>query len=87
MILKPHILFNSCVKNDEVDKHYFYVKHRRFLPIYAVVFCLPVVRVAQLVSALLSVLEVPSSILSTSNVCSDFPLICVAFISFKYWEY
>ena len=35
--------------------------------------------VAQLVSALLSVLpEVPSSILSDSNVCSDFSLICIA---------
>ena len=33
--------------------------------------------VAQLVSALLSVLEVPSSILSDSNVCSDFSLISV----------
>ena len=36
-------------------------------------------RVAQLVSALPSVLEVHSLILSASNVCSDFPLICVAF--------
>ena len=35
-------------------------------------------RVAQLVSALPSVLEVPSSILSDSNVCSNFSLICVA---------
>ena len=35
-------------------------------------------RVAQLVYALPSVLEVPSSILSDSNVCSDFSLICVA---------
>ena len=35
-------------------------------------------RVAQLVSALPSVLEVPSSILNDSNVCSDFSLICVA---------
>ena len=35
-------------------------------------------RVAQLVSALPSVMEVPSSILSDSNVCSDFSLICVA---------
>ena len=35
-------------------------------------------RVAQLVSALLSVLEVPSSILNDSNVCCDFSLICVA---------
>ena len=35
-------------------------------------------RVVQLVSALPSVLEVPSSILSDSNVCSDFSLICVA---------
>ena len=34
--------------------------------------------VAQLVSALPSVLEVPSSILSDYNVCSDFSLICVA---------
>ena len=34
-------------------------------------------RVAQLVSALPSVLEVPSSILSNSKVCSDFSLICV----------
>ena len=34
--------------------------------------------VAQLVSALPSVLEVPISILSDSNVCSDFSLICVA---------
>ena len=33
--------------------------------------------VAQLVSALTSVLEVFSSILSDSNVCSDFSLICV----------
>ena len=33
---------------------------------------------AQLVSALPSVLEVPSSILSDSNICSDFSLICVA---------
>ena len=32
--------------------------------------------VAQLVSALPSVLEVPSSILSDSNVCFDFALIC-----------
>ena len=35
-------------------------------------------RVAQLVIALPSVLEVPSSILSDSNVCSDFSLIYVA---------
>ena len=35
-------------------------------------------RVAQLVSALPSVLEIPSSILSVSNVCSVFSLICVA---------
>ena len=37
-------------------------------------------RVAQLVSALPSVLEVPSSILSArdSNLCSNFSLICVA---------
>ena len=35
-------------------------------------------RVAQLVSALPSVMEVPSSILSDSNVCSDLSLICVA---------
>ena len=35
-------------------------------------------RVAQLVSGLPSVLEVPSSILSDSNVCSDFFLIYVA---------
>ena len=35
-------------------------------------------RVAQLVSALASVLEVPSSIFSDSNVCSYFSLICVA---------
>ena len=34
--------------------------------------------VAQLVSVLPSVLEVPSSILSDSNICSDFSLICVA---------
>ena len=35
-------------------------------------------RVAQLVSALPSMLEVPSSILSDSNVCSYVSLICVA---------
>ena len=35
-------------------------------------------RVAQLVSALPSVLVLPSSILSDSNVCSDFFLIYVA---------
>ena len=35
-------------------------------------------RVAQLVSALPSVLEVTSSILSDSNVCSYLSLICVA---------
>ena len=35
-------------------------------------------RVAQLVSALPSVLKVPNSILSDSNVCSDVSLICVA---------
>ena len=34
-------------------------------------------RVAQLVSALPSVLELSSSILSDSNVCSNFSLICV----------
>ena len=34
--------------------------------------------VAQLVCVLPSVLEVPSSIVSDSNVCSDFSLICVA---------
>ena len=36
------------------------------------------VYIEQLVSALSFVLEVPSSILSDSNVCSDFSLICVA---------
>lgn len=36
--------------------------------------------VAQLVSALPSVLEVPGSILSNVNVCFDFPLICVALV-------
>ena len=35
-------------------------------------------RVAQLVSVLPSELEIPSSILSTSNICSNFPLIRVA---------
>ena len=35
-------------------------------------------RVAQLLNALPSVLEVPSSIPSDSNVCSDFSLIFVA---------
>ena len=35
-------------------------------------------RVAQLVSALPFVLDVPSSILIDSNVCSNFSLICVA---------
>ena len=35
-------------------------------------------RVAQLVSELPSVLVLPSSILSDSNVCSDFSLICLA---------
>ena len=34
--------------------------------------------VAQLVKALPSMLEVPSSILRDSNVCSNFCLICVA---------
>ena len=37
-------------------------------------------RVAQLVSALPFVLQVPSSILSDSNVCSNFSLICVAVV-------
>ena len=35
-------------------------------------------------SAWLSELELPGSILGDSNVCFDFHLICVAFISFKY---
>ena len=35
-------------------------------------------RVTQLVRALPSVLEIPSSILSDSNVCSNFSVTCVA---------
>ena len=42
--------------------------------------CIMSRRVAQLVNALPSVLEVPSSTLSDSNLCLDFSLICVVVV-------